>query len=180
MANLSRSSLSCGPEKQANSSPLSLSPFASALSPLAFGSPSSGTRSSQGFPRPDSQPRTSSGARQLGLRTSARRTCHRLCHRSVWLRFWCKKRSKRPTPKSSFFRVRRRAGCLSLKFSLVFGRRRATHKVTRPEIKVGDMIRVKPIKGRGSDPGATSQRRLQRSLFWLLRLYAAGGSGGPP
>ena len=30
------------------------------------------------------------------------------------LRFWCKKCSKRPTPKSSFLRVRRQVGCLSL------------------------------------------------------------------
>ena len=117
-------------EKQANSIPPSLSPFVTASSPLAFGpkkcakaaqSPSSGgLRSSQNFPRHASQPRTSLGTRQpaevSACDTSARRTCHRLCHRSVWLRFWCKKRSKRPTPKSSFFRVRRQVGCLSLKF----------------------------------------------------------------
>ena len=36
--------------------------------------------------------------------------------------------------------------------------RRAKHKVTRPEIKVGDMvrIRVKPIESRGSAPATTS------------------------
>ena len=44
-----------------------------------------------------------------------------LRHRSV---FWCKKRSKRPTPKSSFFRVRRQLCCLSLQirsFSVEIG-----------------------------------------------------------
>ena len=97
------------------------SPLVTALSPLAFWSqkcakaaPVPGTRSPQGFPRSDSPPRTCSepgsrggpSARRGG--PSARRACHQRCHRSVRLRFWCKKRSKRSSPKSSFFRVRHR------------------------------------------------------------------------
>ena len=84
------------PEKQANSIPLSLSPFATALSPLAFG--------------------LKNCAKAAACDTSARRTCHRLCHRSVWLRFLVQKRSRRPTPKSSFFVSDGKVGCLSLKF----------------------------------------------------------------
>ena len=51
--------------------------------------------------------------------------CHRLCHRSVWLRVWCKKGLKLPTPKSSFFRVSTVSGTPEPLVSLVFGRKQA-------------------------------------------------------
>ena len=78
------------PEKQANSSPLSLSPFVTARflgAKVRKSGPSSGPRSPQGFPRPDRPPRTWLGARQpaevLPRNTSACRISHRRCHRCL-------------------------------------------------------------------------------------------------
>ena len=69
--------------------------------------------------------------------------------------------------------------------------RRAKHKVTRPEIKVGDMvrIRVKPIESRGSYRVSLERKGIQGSLrrergdggeVWLGGVAGKGGAQGSP
>ena len=55
--------------------------------------------------------------------------------------------------------------------------RRAKHKVTRPEIKVGDMVRikVKPIESRGLLQGQRERKGIQGSL----RRERGDGEGWP-
>ena len=80
------------------------------------------------------------------------------------LRFWCKKRSKRPTPKSLFFRVRRQMWCLSL----VFGRHAccALDSAFCPEMQANS---IPP----SLSPFATAR-------FWVEKVRKGSERGSPP
>ena len=76
------------------------------------------------------------------------------------LHFWCKKRSKRPTPKSSFFRVRRQKWCLSLQIRSFSAENQQTFAVLRIPFSAQKSLRI---------PARRARHRLSplchRSLF---------------
>ena len=114
------------PDKHANSSPLSLSPFASALSPLAFGSkkrakaaqfPSSGVAGFSAARQPaEDLARSATARRGFGLRPVSPPSLSPLMSPLRLAPFLVQKALKTVNSEKSVFRVRRQVGCLSLKF----------------------------------------------------------------